>query len=370
VSEAAQSDTTLVTAMYDLASREARPGRRSIGEYLRLARFVLEQPSPLVCYCDPWIAPAVTEARERAGLRAMTRIVPRSLEETRRFGDLSSIEAARTRNPIVNANPSKDTPLYTVLIWSKLGFLTEVCEESPFETGHVAWIDAGVAHVASVAHVDEDRALDLRRPGIRVLALRSWPPGISDDPKAYCRMIRGHLAGGLMSGASERMVGVAALANEWIDRLLRRGVAPTDEQVFTLLADSRPDLFDLYFGDYGQILDNARVLRGGGENLSTQMTDALRRKDWWWAERIGERVGGALDACTFACRAEVLSDILHSWFVAAWQSGDPDRSAATAVAARYAKLVGEDSRFREAYLSRRDSIREAFATLDLPVEIE
>lgn len=369
VRDVSPRDTTLVTALYDIASREPTTGRRSLDDYLRLACFVVEQPMPLVCFCEPGIATELTEARASLGLERMTRVVPRALEGTRRFADLARIEDARRRRPIRNANPAKDSPLYTVLTWSKLDFLAEVVDENPFGTSHVSWVDAGIVHVASIAHVDEDRVLDLRCPGIRVLALRAWSPGISDEPGQYCSVIRGHLAAGFLSGSRGRTRELVGLGNATLDRLLGRGIAPTDEQLLALLADSRPDLFDLYHGDYGQILENARVLRGGGENLRFQMTESLARRDWAWAEKIGTCVGEALDAGTFDCDAARLSDILESWFTAAWYSGYPDLSAARNVANRYLRLVDESPELRAAYETRRDAIDANFALLDPPAGI-
>lgn len=364
-----RTDTTLVTALFDIASRETSGRRRTVNDYLRLGELVLSADAPLVCYCDPAIAPLVSARRMLRRPAAPTLVVPMSLEETAPFRDLARIETARSRHPIENANPAKDTPRYTTLLYSKFALLDEVAARNPFATTHCAWVDFGIAHVAAHDHVDEDGVFDLRRERISILVLRPWAAGSNRDLRELARYIRGYVAGGFLAGPNEAIRTLCSRAQEAIDRALDRLVAPNDEQLLAHLVDESPDLFEPYPGDYREILDNSRYLRGGAGNLRMQLAECHRLRDWRWAMEILRRVDDGLRRGSFRCDAPLLAEILESCFVAAWNGEYPREETAALVARTYASLVASDSAFRIAFESRKDSVLHHFALLRDRVEV-
>lgn len=364
-----RAGTTLVTALVDIASREANDRPRAVGEYLRLGDLVLGADAPLVCYCDPELAPLVSARRTLRRPAASTLVVPLRLEETAAFRDLARIEAARSRHPIENANPAKDTPLYTALLYAKFAMLDEVAARNPFATTHCAWIDFGIAHVAAHGHVDEDRVFDLRRERISILMLRPWAAGSNRDLRELGRFIRGYVAAGFLAGPNEKIRTLCSRALETIDCALDRLVAPNDEQLLAHLVDESPDLFEPYPGDYREILENSRYLRGGAGNLRMQLAECLRLRDWRWAMEILRRIDDGLRRGSFRCDASLLAEILESCFVAAWNGEYPREETAALVARMYASRVAADPAFRTAFESRKDSVLRNFAFLRDRVEI-
>lgn len=366
---AGSSRTTIVTSLFDVATREGNGARRSVEEYLRLGAFVLRQPCPLVVACDPELAGTIQRARAMLAPGAESLVMTRPLEQTRSYARLSRVEEARRRNPVENANPDKDTPLYTVCMHEKFVAIEEVARTNPFGSERIAWVDFGIAHVADVTHADADRIFEIEAPGVRVLQLSPWHPAVGDDLREYARWFRGLVATGFLLGPRDAMASVASLAETTIEHALERMVALNDEQAFALVMSGHRDRFAPYYGDYRDILQNARTARGGDVNIAWQIGNALRLRDWRGAAAIGRWVHAGIDAGTFRAEPERLSDILHGWFVAAWHAEYPAQREATEAARAYAALAARDAEFRAAFESRRASVLADFALLDAREEL-
>src|ERR1700748_3514675 len=100
---------TLVTCLFDLASRESSLGRRTAAQYLEAAeRLVLGVDYDLVVFADPeWAAPIEAAPRARS-LALRTRVIAVALEDLRAHSLLDSIAQARAEHPLRNGNPAKD----------------------------------------------------------------------------------------------------------------------------------------------------------------------------------------------------------------------------------------------------------------------
>src|SRR5690348_15539792 len=101
---------TLVTALFDLARREAPTTRVTVSEYFRRGEFVLGLDCDVVFYVDPELADEVRARREDNGLAAKTLVVEAPLETLTAHGLLPAVRSARERHPLVNGDPAKDTP--------------------------------------------------------------------------------------------------------------------------------------------------------------------------------------------------------------------------------------------------------------------
>lgn len=364
---AEQRPTTLVTALFDVAGRERSSVRRGIPEYLDFGAFLLRQQRPLVCVCDPEIAPVVSSTRARLGLAALTLVIARPLEETGAYALLGQIASARRARPIENADRDKDTPLYTICTWEKFAIIEEVARTNPFGSDTIAWVDFGISHVARCDHADCDRVFEAHGERVSILQLCPWRPGLGRDLREYASFVRGYVAGGFLAGSRDSMTEMARRVRGTIGRALSLGIAMTDEQALAIAVDDHPGLFAPYPGDYDCILSNARVLREGGSNLRLQLSECLRLRDWQWAAEIGRAVRDGLDAGTFRCEPAELAGILESLVVAAWNAEYPRQDEAARIARRYANLVATSLPFREHFASRREEVVRRFAQLDVTI---
>lgn len=233
--DAVSSPTTVVTGLFDLATREGSP-RRSVADYLAMARPVLATEHGLVVVCDPELEAPVRAARTRlAGDDAAIDIVPRALEALHAADWVPSIEADLRdgrRNP-VSTDPVKDTARYLALGWAKPALVAEAARRNPFGSHRFWWADFGLGHVARPHPARTfDEVLDGATAPLHVHFLWSIDLAEVRDRVAWYRdNAMPRVAGGLFGGSPEALTALA----EWFDveagRCLATGYPATEEVV-------------------------------------------------------------------------------------------------------------------------------------------
>lgn len=244
----------LVTALYDLARLEVNPRRRRVDEYFRHGEFLMSLDADLVVFTEPELAPEIAARRAAHGLAARTHIVPLAFADLPAARELQRIERARSRNPVRNASPSKDTSRYIALCWSKFELVSRALELDPFAATHAAWIDFAIAHVARTERIGN---LLLAPPArARVLRMRDFPPSAAGARRDYFAWLWGQVAAGCVAGGRTAWQRLAEAFATESARALRQGFAPSDEQLLPILGESHPDLFEWADGSgYADVLD-------------------------------------------------------------------------------------------------------------------
>ena len=192
-------------------------------------------------------------------------IIPCPLEELPRHERLRDVTRALARHPLLNGNPAKDTPLHTLMGWSKFEVLLRAIELDPFGASHFIWLDFGLAHTARIGHVGEDRVFADAPDEARILQMRPLDPSLLLERSHHLQYRRGHFASGLISGRADRLRQLCRLVASETEAVLDEGFAPLDEQLLELAIAAEPELFSLHHGDYEFILENYRRLRGSAE---------------------------------------------------------------------------------------------------------
>jgi hypothetical protein len=246
----------LVTALFDVARREGNTRRRQIADYLHHGEFLFGLDADLVVFADSDLAPEIEARRAARGLGHRTRVVALDFEQLPAAAQLARIADARRRNPVHNANPSKDTPRYIAVTWSKFHLVERAIQMDPFRATHAAWIDFGISHVASTSAIQRLIATPPER--IRLLRMRDLQPSSVGTRSSYFSYIRGEIAAGCVAGGRGSWLKLAALfADQW-QGVLTAGFAPSDEQLLPVVAEAHPGLFEFVHGTgYPQVIDAA-----------------------------------------------------------------------------------------------------------------
>jgi hypothetical protein len=360
-------ELTLVTALFDLATREGSD-RHPPGFYLERAQWLLGLDRDLVVFCDPQLAPELRRRRAAAGRAQRTVVVARALEAWAPPQRVAAIAAARERHPLRNASPIKDTPLYTAFVWAKFAMVVEALDRHVGGDGPVAWIDLGLA---GRPHPDDDpfAAVGDR---IDVLMMRGLRAAEVVDRGAFYEYLHGHIAGGYIAGAAGAWRELARLVAERMHADLADGYAPSDEQLLTVIAATHPQLFAFHHGGYGEILPNAVHLRGSAANLAFQLRHARaaqeRGEDDGWIGPSGfelaRRVVESLDAGLLQARGVALADLLDECFMAAFRATPDDPRPAAHVRDLYLDAVRHDPELRDAFLLAELRVRGNFAFVE------
>ena len=257
----------LVTCIYDLVPRGS-VSHRTVDWMLDNADFVLGQSRELVIFTDP--NPELEEKlRQRRG-DLPTKIITLALEDLVRPDRAAAATVGALQ---INANRSKVTPAFVQLMWAKYAMLERAAAAT--DASHIGWIDFGITHVAKLPPDDVDVFADPSdKP--RVHVLRVFTKGDVDKPD-YWRSVHGHLAGGLVVGARDPMLALAADFWSAVDRAIAMGLSPLDEGLLSYVVAQRPHDFSYSYGDYEDILRNHDETRGGDAHLGWIGRDARSR---------------------------------------------------------------------------------------------
>ncbi len=249
---------TLVSAFFDLASRESST-RPNAEYYLNHGRFLLGLNINKVIYCDRHMEEPIKKIIDELGTWSSTVLRPTSLEERKYYKKLP--EASKCSRA-VSDNSVKDTVLYSITMWVKFELLEEVSKENPWNSSHIAWFDFGLAHVAKTEYAMEAFE-ELPEQGVRLLMLKPWTKEEVLDPAHY-NTHRGHNGAGFILGTRKNIIDLCAIFHQEVLIALYKGKAPVDEQILPVVHSKYPTLFKFYYGDYTEILENVKYIRGLG----------------------------------------------------------------------------------------------------------
>lgn len=290
---------TFVTMFFDLARFEGIE-RRNHEKYLKDAEYLLSQNIYLIIFTEPDMAKSIYEMRERYNLIHKTKIYTMPIGNLPYFHLLEKIKEARTINPMINGSPTKDTPIYNVLIWSKIAFMKQIVDINPFNSEFFAWIDFGISYVAITKDVDFS---SFNMPStIKLLTLRPiFYDDISPTPfdfsshtsnqnisltqgehmkninqnhimkkidlKHFYSCERGLVAFGFVTGSNQAWRLLHTLFDKEVHTLLEQNLAPSEQQILPILMIQNPSLFETYRGDYNGILCNYNKFTRSIENV-------------------------------------------------------------------------------------------------------
>jgi len=255
----------LITCLYDLAKRGSTE-HRSVAWMLDNAGYVLSLDHELVIFTDPELEDMVRKAR---GDRP-TKIVSLPFEKLLRADRAAAVTQGTLQQ---NARKTKVTPAYVQLMWSKYAMLELALEIT--SANHIGWIDLGITHVAKLPPEGVDVFAD-PPDAPRVHVLRCFSKQDVDRPD-YWQNVQGHLAGGLIVGARERMRDLAR--DFWVaaHHAIRMNLSPLDEGLLSYVVGQRPGDFSYSYGDYEDIVRNHDQPRGGEDHRAWIVQDAQER---------------------------------------------------------------------------------------------
>lgn len=312
-----RASLTLVTALYDLAKIEERPQTKSISDYLALFETATAAIDlPMVIFTEPDLCDAVRQRRE--ALAQSTTVIPLPFEACRYASRLPEIRARLMPNP---KEPNKETPGYLVLMNNKPDFLQRAIDADPYQSTHFGWIDMGLTHIARMPDDFESKLLATLSDRIRAMTIHY--PGPVESEVEFARHYHHRMIGGFRYGPSHRLVEFAKVYHVVVDNLILDGVFPFEQNALSLCYRQRPELFELYCGDYKDCLAHSvgeigsthwyfnaiRQARQSGETTAAyQMCQELKRQSnrLSWADQL---------------------ELAHECFICGYYEGDESQRA-------------------------------------------
>jgi len=253
---------TIVTTFYNIRKFEEpviinkNENIKKIENYLELAsKFILKLPYPLIIFVDPddqYIIDYINKSRENYKKITFQRKI--KLKDTEYYKYFDKLKSLQEEYKILNLNKIKDTPLYITLTNNKFYFLENSININPFKSSHFIWMDFGINHCAKESELIHEWIINIPDK-IKQLCII---PFLEKDInyKNFFQNIHHHLASGIFSGSKENMLKYCNIFRDKTQQIYNEGWYQLEEAVMTIIYKENPELFDLYYGDYGGIISN------------------------------------------------------------------------------------------------------------------
>lgn len=248
---------TAVTAYFDLTKRpdaSAEIRARSMDYYLRHAPMTMALPVHLVVYCDAASRPLLETLRPEH-LRARTEWRQREFGDFELVRDYYPLISESRRQRSSNPDP-RNTASYYLFCMLRYVMLAEVAAENPFGTSHLAWVNVCIERMGWKSGAIFPKVWEERREKFSTCYIDYQPRRWLRNLEEYYRWGRCGMCSGFFTGSNRYMAEFCAAILAKFKLMASVGLGHADEQLFSLVFFDRPELFDVYLGDYSEMVVN------------------------------------------------------------------------------------------------------------------
>ena len=251
---------TIVTAFFDIGRNSWNTVHsRSVEKYLQNAARMMTLDNNMIIFIEPKYYDFVCKHRQTK--MSQTKIYQVELNDlpmmqhAQKFANIMNSEKYRSAlaDPTV---PECTQPLYDVIMFSKTWFMKRAIELNPFKSTHWAWLDFGVhAHMLRDQHLHRNLFAHGISDQIKFLC-RSLPQPTDLDLFKFYTSHTNRLAGTMFTASTENMLKLHEYMMEEVDTCIRENVIDCDQSLFAVVYLRHPELFELYVGDWGDLVVN------------------------------------------------------------------------------------------------------------------
>jgi hypothetical protein len=254
---------TVVTAYFDLtrmpdASRDiiARP----VSHYLKHATATMTLDQNLVVFCEPENVEAIRAMRPER-LLPKTKFIAMSFEDFPLTKYRNQILENRKKNPDPD---NRNTASYYLLCMSRYAMLKQVIAENPFGSTHFAWLNICIERMGPRNVQELPRVFEINRDKFSTCYIDYQRK--ENYLENVMRWGRCSMCSGFFTGNAHYMKTFCDRIEEKFLKCLKKGYGHADEQLFSLVYFDDPSIFDVYYGDYTEMVTNYEWIRERPEN--------------------------------------------------------------------------------------------------------
>lgn len=254
------SNITFVSAFFDIDRDKWTHYGRTIEEYMDESARVMTLNNNFVIFTEKKFYDKIMHHR-RSYMDKTTIILTdiSSLPYYRYFDDISNImNNSNFRKGLKNdVVPEVTKPLYLILIWSKIYFVTDAIKKNIYNTVHFGWIDFGLHK-----HILQDKYINTELfHGVNIcdrikLMCRSEPQTSDLNIDKFYKSHINRFASGLITGN----IKFFKLFEEHIDNeikiCLQKKIVDCEQSIYTVIYLKHPEIFNIYHGDWSDIVNN------------------------------------------------------------------------------------------------------------------
>jgi len=254
----ANSPWTVVTAYFDLtkmpdASAEIKA--RSQPYYLEHARATLALDQNLIVFCEEENVEKIRSLRPSWIDESKLKIIPVDFEKLPMTKYRQKILENRVNFPY-KGDP-RNTASYYLLCMARYGLLKSVMDLNIFNSTHFAWLNICIERMGytNVAHLEQVFSQP-PRDKVSTTYIDYIPRSTLTPTQKYYEFGRCSLCSGFFTGSKPYFYEFCNKIEEKFLHYLNLGYGHADEQLYSPVYFENPELFELYYGDYQQMVTN------------------------------------------------------------------------------------------------------------------
>jgi hypothetical protein len=252
------SNWTVVTAYFDLTRMpDASPSikARSAAHYLASASATMNLDQNLVVFCEPDMVDTLRSIRPEY-LHEKTRFIPISFEDFPLTKHRSQIIENRKIRPPTD---DRNTASYYLLCMARYAMLKRVIEENTFGSTHFAWLNICIERMGPKNVEQLPRVFEINRDKFSTCYIDYQRK--EDYLENVMRWGRCSMCSGFFTGNAHYMKTFCDRIEEAFLECLANGYGHADEQLYSLVYFDDPSIFDVYYGDYTEMVTNYEWIR-------------------------------------------------------------------------------------------------------------
>ena len=258
---------TMVTAYFNLtkcpdASKEIK--ERDQEYYLNHSYGCLSLPYNMVIYCDTDSLPKIQQIRPDY-LSSKTEYIVCDFDDFsfKKNGKYLDKTFKDYRDIIIENRKQKpylfderNTASYYLFCVSRYLMLKDVIEKNPFGSTHFSWINFCIERMGHTNLLRLDHALSIKRNRFSTVYMDHIEEDVVKNTPVYFEWGRCSLCSGFFTGNCEYMYNVCDLIENKFLEYLEQGYGHADEQLMSPVYYENPEFFELYYGEYFQMITN------------------------------------------------------------------------------------------------------------------
>jgi GR25 family glycosyltransferase involved in LPS biosynthesis len=150
--------------------------------------------------------------------------------------------------------PEMCKPLYNVLMFNKVHYLSEVLEDNPFNTEYFSWVDAGFIRseedIQGIKIWPDPKKLAMQKNKIKFFCIN---PNVVTDLKKDVKSVKDHLLsqmrflkGTIFFLHKDLIYPLKEKFDFYVNDSINKEFIGSDEKIFDLCCSNNPEMFDLY----------------------------------------------------------------------------------------------------------------------------
>lgn len=252
------NNITFVTGFFNLNRESWKYWSRNLNVYLNNAKRILSIDNPMVIFIEKEFEEFVIENRKNK----KTKIIIIKLEELEYYKYKNKILQIMQSKEFINNCVDKNVPEmwnadYNIVTWSKLYLMFKAIQLDYFGTDFFAWIDFGLhTHIFKEEYINTKLFENNIIPKKIKILCRSIPQKEDLNINHFFKSHTNRFAAGLITGSKENFVKFFNYQNDIIKEALSLNVVDCEQSLYAVIYLKYPELFELYYGDWNDIISN------------------------------------------------------------------------------------------------------------------